>query len=131
MEGEWAVHPYVGMGLYAGIGGGRSSIFVLLGILNPVVVVPVGGLVNFHFYQLIADKTGVGKEMESDKLDIYAGLNFGSGLMLDVGSTVTPLAIITFGPQVGTRYYFTPATAIHAEAGFGKNWLKAGFTFKL
>ncbi len=65
----------------------------------------MGMIASFHFYQLIEDKTT--KDIHGDKLDIYAGLNVGSG----IGFSASPgwvNALFFVGPQVGARYYRNP-----------------------
>jgi hypothetical protein len=92
--------------------------------------IPIGMIVNFHFYQLIADKSI--KEIHADKLDIYAGLSLGSGLAIAYYTYTTRVIPIVFGGvHVGIRYYFTPNVALNLEAGLGKNLVNAGFAFKL
>lgn len=130
-QGEFAVHDYVGLGFTTGIGGG--------GAWGPAysrfaeVNAPIGFIVNFHFYQLIEDKTS--KDIHGDKLDIYAGLNIGSGLAATFdnrGDRYTRLHPIFFaGPTVGLRYYFVPKVALNAELGYGKTLANIGFSFKL
>ena len=78
----------------------------------------------------IADK--VGKNIHSDKLDVYAGLNIGSGVAILPNSGSTDIAALFFaGPQVGARYFFTPHMAANLEVGYGKTWVNEGLTFKL
>lgn len=126
-QGEFAVHDYVGVGFTTGIGGRPGWVYSSRGILN----FPIGAVANFHFYQLIQDKTG--KSIHADKLDIYGGVNIGSGLGVvffkDADAAVMP--IIFGGPQVGIRYYFTPNVAVNGEIGYGKTWINAGLSFKL
>lgn len=119
---EFAPGRYVGAGFFAGIGGSAFG----WGSIN----VPVGGFANFHFYQLIADKTG--NDIHADKLDIYAGLNIGTGLGFWPGfSSQRANAIIFGGPTAGIRYYFKPNIAVTGELGYGKTLFSAGITFKL
>jgi len=54
---EFGVHSYVGVGLTTGIGGRGGR-----GLYNSGLVLPVGVMANFHFYQLIDDK--VSKDIE-------------------------------------------------------------------
>ncbi len=127
-QGEFGVHKYVGVGFTTGLGGrGGGWLYNNSGEVNW----PIGAIANFHFYQLIQDKTG--KNIHADKLDIYAGANIGTGLAAlffgDGTSTVVP--IIFGGPQVGIRYYFTPHVAVNGELGYGKTWVNAGMSFKL
>jgi hypothetical protein len=132
---EWGIHKYVGLGFTAGLTGGRygwgygpgygfgygSGGYGLLSV-------PVGIIANFHFYQLIEDKTS--KDIHGDKLDVYAGLNLGSG----IGFAPSPghvNALFFAGPQVGVRYYVTPTIGLGGEVGYGKSFINGGVTFKL
>ncbi|MGQ3014256.1 MAG: hypothetical protein ACT6QS_11160 [Flavobacteriales bacterium] len=129
---EWAPGKYVGAGFTVGFGGrapygagwgwGYGS-----GQFN----VPIGGFCNFHFYQLIADKTG--KNIHADKLDIYGGLNLGSGIAFwpgnPGGERVMPM--VYFGPTAGIRYYFKPNFGVIGEVGWGKTDVSAGLIWKL
>ncbi len=136
VQGEFGVHEYVGVGFYTGIGGGAGLGGSRLGLLGAgggvgELTVPIGVIANFHFYQLIADKSG--KDIKADKLDVYAGLNLGTGLgVLFPGGGNTDLAALVWGgPQVGVRYFFKEKIAVNGELGYGKTWVNAGFTFKL
>ena len=148
VQGEFAVHKYVGVGFTAGIGGraGSGALYVPGYIYTgyysygwyPEFNIPIGAIANFHFYQLIADKISNGDRMHADKLDIYAGLNLGTGVAIHPGivdaygvkhSYVDALAF--GGVQVGARYYFTDKIAVFGEFGYGKTWANAGITFKL
>lgn len=131
---EWGIHQYVGLGFTAGLTGGRYG-WGGWGPYGPgygggygVLSVPVGFIANFHFYQLIEDKTT--RDIHGDKLDIYAGLNIGSG----IGVAPTPghiNALFFAGPQVGAKYYVTPTIGLGGEVGYGKSFINGGVTFKL
>lgn len=71
VEGEFGIHKYVGLGFNSGIGGGVGNLFGYAGSLN----VPLGFLANFHFYQLIGDKTG--KDLYQGELDVFVGVSAG------------------------------------------------------
>lgn len=126
-QGEFGVHPYVGLGFTVGFGGRAGWGKNYKGEVN----IPMGFLANFHFYQLIDDKNS--KNLHADKLDIYAGLSVGSGLAFtyydNTSSRVVPLA--WGGPHVGIRYYFAPKVAVNAEVGYGRSLVNVGFSFKL
>jgi hypothetical protein len=126
-QGEFGIHDYVGLGFTTGFGGRPGWAYNSSGLVN----VPIGFVANFHFYQLIEDKTS--KDIHGDKLDIYGGLSLGSGIgaifFNNGDAVVTP--IVFGGPHVGIRYYFTPRVAVNGELGWGKSWLNAGFSFKL
>jgi hypothetical protein len=144
VQAEWGIHKYVGLGLTAGFGGGTGYAGGWYGrygygygygsTYGAEFNVAVGIIANFHFYQLIADK--VSKDIHADKLDVYAGLNLGSGVAIHPNSTngngdVAIDALAFGGPQVGARYYFTPKIAANLELGYGKTFVNGGITFKL
>lgn len=126
-QGEFGVHDYVGVGFTTGLGGRAGW----AGWYGGEVNFPVGAIANFHFYQLIQDKTG--KDIHADKLDIYGGVNIGSGIaaIFYDNNDPTVVPIIFGGPQVGIRYYFKPNIAVNGELGYGKTWVNAGLSFKL
>jgi hypothetical protein len=129
VQGEFGVHDYVGVGFSAGFGGrapytgwGLYGGYGYYG--SPEINVPMGVLANFHFYQLIADKTGS---------DIYAGVSVGSGVAIVNPASSKPaiLALAYGGPHAGIRYYFTDKIAVNGEFGYGKTFANAGIVFKL
>jgi len=138
---EWGIHEYVGLGFTAGLTGGRYGWGYGYGYYGGpgygpgpgyggygILSVPVGIIANFHFYQLIEDKTS--KDIHGDKVDVYAGLNVGSG----IGFVPTPNrvnALFFAGPQVGAKYYVTPNLGLGLEVGYGKTFINGGLTFKL
>ncbi len=127
-QGEFGIHDYVGLGFTTGFGGRPGWVYNTAGIVN----FPIGFVANFHFYQLIEDKTS--KDIHGDKLDIYGGVSLGSGIgavLYRDGDPAVVTPIVFGGPHVGIRYYFTPRVAVNGELGWGKSWLNAGFSFKL
>lgn len=134
VQGEFGVHKYVGVGFTAGVGGRAGGGITRWGYsysgYSSEFNVPIGVIANFHFYQLIADK--VSKDIHADKLDVYAGLNVGSGVGLFTSySPVEVSALFFAGPQVGARYFFTPKMAANLEVGYGKTFVNGGLTFSL
>lgn len=125
VQAEFGVHDYVGVGLVTGIGG-RAFV----GGGGGVLYVPVGVLANFHFFQLIADKKGLSL---GDDLDVYAGLNFGTGLAANLykGGGNDVGGIIFAGPQIGVKYFFNPKIGVYGEIGYGKSVFEAGVSIKL
>ncbi len=126
VQAEFGVHDYVGVGLVTGLGGrayGRS-------FGGGALYVPVGILANFHFFQLIADKKGLGI---GDNLDLYVGLNFGTGLGVNLskGGGNSVGGIIFAGPQFGVKYFFTDKIGVYSEFGYGKSIFEAGVSIKL
>ncbi len=126
---EWGIHEYVGLGFYTGVQGGVNRYYGWLGGNNyGQLALPLGAVANFHFYQLISDKTG--KDIHADKLDVYAGMSVGSGLgFFPSPGWVSPLFFV--GPHAGGRYFFTPKLGVSLEAGYGKSFVSGGLTFKL
>lgn len=141
VQGEFAVHKYVGVGFDFTLGG-RPSNYGYSGYgyyygngygYQSEFNIAAGALANFHFYQLIADKTH--KKLHADKLDIYAGLSTGLGMAIHPSSyynSETNIDVLFYiGPQVGVHYFFNPHIGINGEFGFGKTFISAGVTFKL
>ena len=125
-QGEFGVHKYVGLGFTTGIGGRGPWAYGYDGELN----IPIGFLVNFHFYQLIADN--VSRDIHADKLDLYFGANLGSGIAFAYYPNTARILPMAFGGlQFGLRYYFTPNVAVNGEFGWGKSIVNIGFAFKL
>lgn len=129
VEGEFGIHQYVGVGFMSGFGGGVGTLGGYGGSLN----VPVGFLANFHFYQLIGDKTG--KDIYQSKLDVFVGASLGTGvgvIFYDsslLNDQVLPLAF--GGAHVGARWYFAENMGLTGQFGFGKSLVDLGIVFKL
>jgi hypothetical protein len=129
-QAEWGIHKYVGLGAYLGLQGGFGRYYSWSQSIGGYgqLAAPVGIVANFHFYQLIADKTG--NDIHADKLDVYAGLSMGSGVgVFPTPGWVSPLFFV--GPHAGARYFFKPKFGVSLEAGYGKSFISGGFTFKL
>ncbi len=129
VEGEFGIHDYVGLGFNSGFGGGVGTLAGYGGSLN----VPIGFLANFHFYQLIGDKTG--KDLYQSKLDVFVGVSVGTGVGVIfyksslLNDQVTPLAF--GGLHAGARWYFAENMGATAQFGFGKSLIDLGLVFKL
>ena len=124
-QGEFGIHPYVGLGFTTGAGGRGGWTNDYNGEFN----IPVGMLSNFHFYQLISDKSK--KNIHADKMDIYAGLSIGSGIAFTYYPNDNRAVPIAFGGvHAGIRYYFSDKVGVNAEIGLGKNLINAGFVFR-
>jgi hypothetical protein len=127
VEGEFGVHQYVGVGFNTGFGGSGGRLFGSNGSIN----VPVGVLANFHFYQLIEDKTG--KNIHAEALDIFVGASLGTGIGAifygDASNQIVPLAF--GGVHAGARWYFSNNIGLTGQFGFGKQLVDVGVVFKL
>jgi len=133
-QGEFGIHDYVGIGFTTGVGGRAGYYWGVYGYGNDGEVnVPIGVIANFHFFQLIADKTG--KDIHSDKLDVYAGVNLGGGIAAQFfGDGSTQIIPIAFGGvHAGVRYYFSEHVGVNGEIGtpYGKGFVNGGLTFRL
>ena len=125
-QGEFGVHKYVGLGFTTGVGGRGPWAYDYSGELN----IPIGFVVNFHFYQLIADN--VTRDIHADKLDLYFGANLGSGVAFAFYPNTSRVVPMAFGGlQFGLRYYFAHNVGINGEFGWGKSIVNVGFVFKL
>ena len=149
---EFGIHKYVGLGFFTGF-----ETFTRLsgGTFNPAyygyygyygsssywgMALPIGFHANFHFLQLIADKTG---KNFADKLDVYAGLSIGSGVMFifprqqlkddyPAGAKLSDVGPMIYGGgHIGIRYYPFNNLGFFAELGYGKSLAQAGITLKL
>jgi hypothetical protein len=146
VDGEFGVHSYVGIGFHTGVFGSRS--IYSSGFFGRLVgydysstysgmYIPVGIIANFHFYQLIEDKTS--KDIHGDKLDLYVGANIGSGVAIaiptrdlkDAGYKASVGALAYGGVQFGVRYFPKPKLGIFAEVGYGKTFANGGVCFKM
>lgn len=109
-----------------GLGAGTSSAF-------RSIAIPIGIHGNFHFLQLISDKSG---KSIGDKMDVFAGISFGSGPAFavakkDYKNFGNDVGFILYGgPHVGMRYYPTSNIGIYVEAGYGKSFLNGGISLK-
>jgi len=149
VQGEFGVHKYVGVGFNIGVSAcrnlnGFSRYSALLGYNEYSsfwsVSIPVAVTANFHFYQLIEDKTR--KSIHGDKLDIYAGANVGAGpafafakkgLTDGNGNTLKgDVGFVVFGGvQVGVKYYPKSKVGMFLEVGYGKTLVNGGVSFKM
>ena len=120
---EFGIHQYIGIAPCIGVG---ASFY---GGNNISVDIPIGVQGNFHFLQLIADKTG---KSIADKLDVYVGVNTGGGPTLGFyGNGLEPSGFFYVGPQVGVRYYPKSNVGLTAEVGYGKTIANIGVVFKM
>ncbi len=143
---EFGIHKYIGIGVNLGVSFAKNidrSVLGIGGILFAYndynafwsVSIPVGVYSNFHFYQLIADKSG--KNMHADKLDVYAGLSLGSGPAFaiakkDYKAYGNDVGYMIFGgPHVGARFFPKEKMGFYLEAGYGKAYVNGGIVFNL
>lgn len=146
---EFGIHKYIGLGFMVGTElGARNNAYYYGGVYAPgyfapkkspyySVGIPISFIANFHFLQLIADKNG---KNFADKLDVYGGLNIGSG---PVWSNVRKQykndpyysghmgALFFAGPHVGIRFFPVEKIGIYAEIGYGKSLATGGVVFKM
>ena len=127
LQVEFGIHKYIGFGFTTGFGAGIDQ--------SPhdyprEINMPIGLISNFHFYQLLADKAK--KNIQADKLDIYTGVNLGTGLAAAYYINTTRIMPLAFGGfHAGARYYITHKVGFNVEMGWGKSIANAGVSFKL
>ena len=146
LQGEIGIHDYIGLGFTAGLTFSGSldynpgvhpalhhnNIYYNYGNWSTIGI-PIGMIGNFHFLQLIADKTG--KSFAQD-LDVYAGLALGAGPSFAIpksGSNVSGDVGVIFMGEVhaGIRYYFNDKLGVFAEVGQGRSSrLQGGLALK-
>ncbi|MFC2176279.1 hypothetical protein ACFLR1_04860 [Bacteroidota bacterium] len=126
VDGEFGVHEYIGVGFSTGLGG-RAGLFTGY---NGSFNIPLAAVANFHFYQLIQDKTGA--NLHADVLDIYAGANLGTGIAFVFYNSGTVAAPLVYGGvHVGIRWYFVENIGLTGQFGFGRQLANIGVAFKL
>lgn len=132
-QGEYGIHQYVGIGWQASVGWGRQ--FNNAWSSSNSIYLSGGFTANFHFYQLIADKTG--ENIASDQLDIYAGLNLGFGFggyfyqNVNGGRNSYGFPIAYGGGHLGLRWYPNAGNiGLMVEAGYGKTYASFGVVFR-
>lgn len=128
---DFGVHQYVSVGFWIApnhdFGGFYSGGYYALAIPGMVRG-------DFHFYQLIDDKSS--SNLHADQLDIYAGLSIGGGpgFVLRPSGYNGVYGVFGVGPQVGIRWYPGAGNVgIYAEASpyIGKSFLEVGCAIKL
>jgi hypothetical protein len=82
----------------------------------------LGSTLDFHFYQLMADKMHNGPKLRADKWDIYAGFTFGDYLKVD--HTIDNKTLFTNKPfisyHVGVKYRINEHWGLNGEVGYGQ-----------
>lgn len=144
LQFEMGIHKYIGLGVFVGA---EFTTNLDRGWYNgngyygnyknaySGFAIPVGFFGNFHFLQLIADKTG---KNFADKMDVYAGLAIGSGpafanVKNKYQNTFNSRAgfLLFGGANVGIRFYPTEKLGIFAELGYGKTVATGGICLKM
>ncbi|MEX1192567.1 MAG: hypothetical protein WED10_03725 [Brumimicrobium sp.] len=126
IQGEFGIHDYVGLGFTAGATFSPANWGTSVGI-------PIGMIGNFHFLQLIADKTG---GSFAEDMDVYGGLAFGGGpsflSSISHNNSNGDVGVTIFGEaHVGIRYYFSDKLGVFAEVGQGiSSRLQGGLALK-
>jgi hypothetical protein len=127
IAGEYRVHRFIGIGWQTGLDLFTNGYYYnhageVYYAVAPVIGIPIGFKFNFHILE--ATKVEI-----KNRLDVYAGFNFGGGPAIYVGSPTGIYGFIYGGPQVGVRYWFDKA-AIFAELGWGATFANIGVTFR-
>jgi len=117
-SGEYKVWEYISAGWQVGV-----QFFPYTGTLG--IGIPISARVNAHIFDAL--NLGI-----ADKLDVYAGLNFGGGPAFftnAVPGSSRVYGIIHVGPQAGARYWFSDALGVFVEVGWGASFASAGLSF--
>ena len=121
------VHKYVSVGVYYGIAFQKYTVSNVL-YLNHVF----GARTNFHWWQLLADKTG--KDLFANKIDFDIHTHIGGYMAVEKNNnTNTKLKHlgINAGGGIGFKYYFVKYFGVALDAGFEEaSWLKLGLALK-
>jgi hypothetical protein len=124
-KAECAVHKYLSTGL-------EMLVSNSMNLYNPVTKkrynelnVKLAATVDFHFYQLMADKMHNGYKLHADKWDIYAGFSFGNDFRVDqvIGSKPVYLNKLFISYHIGVRYRINEHWGIFGEIGYGQRQL--------
>jgi hypothetical protein len=133
-KGEFAVHKYWGVGFIASVDGRANMSYPYSqGLRYSAINTQLGLLVNYHFYQLIADKLHNPKKMHADKLDIYTGFSIGAAMNaghVDGFPSQNPSFAPFMGLHLGIRYYVTQHLSVYGELGIGQSYFNTGITYK-
>ena len=129
-SGEYKVYKFIGVGWQTGIDlvFNRYNYYFYGAGTNVSVGIPFIAKCNIHILD------AVGGVSIADKLDVYAGLNFGGGPAItpankNLGTSTSVNGFIQVGPTVGVRYWVVPKVAVFGEFGFGATFANAGVTF--
>ncbi len=132
-KAEFAVHRYWGLGIIGSTSEGKSYNYTNDHTTSTIFNADAGVFTNFHFYQLIADKTGQHKKMLSDKLDVYVGGGLFYRYQIEniPGIIVQKSNLIMPDFHMGVRYQITSMVGIYGELGVGQSIFNTGVIFKL
>jgi hypothetical protein len=121
------VHKYVSVGAYYGVAFQKYTVSNIL-YLNHVF----GARTNFHWWQLLADKTG--KDLFADKIDFDIHTHIGGYMAVEKNNT-TNIKLkhlgVNAGGGIGFKYYFVKNFGVALDAGYEEaSWLKLGLALK-
>lgn len=134
IKAEFGVHKYWGLGFIASTDGRMNMSYPYSPGRYSELNTQFGLLVNYHIYQLIADKLHNPLKMHADKIDIYTGFTIGATMNIEQIQGVPnqqPFFAPFMGLHTGIRYYVTPRLSIYGEFGIGQSHFNAGITYKL
>ena len=128
---EFAVHKYWGVGFIASVDGRRNLNYTNYSGSYDLFNSQLGLLVNYHFYQLIADKLNRNPKLHADKIDIYTGFTMGATMSIMRAPGLLHTDFYPFmGLHLGMRYYVTPHLSVYGEFGIGQSYFNIGITYK-
>ena len=135
-KAEFAVRRYWGVGFIASVDGRANMLYTSspgYSYRTSQLNTQLGLLVNYHFYQLIADKFHRDPKLHADKLDIYTGFTIGANVNFarTEGHGFRPVFSPFMGLHLGARYYVTTRLSVFGEIGIGQSYFNTGITIRL
>ena len=129
IAGEYKIQRFIGIGWQTGLDIFGNGYYYHLGpdgnyhyYSAAVVGVPIGVKLNFHILE-------AANAQIRDRLDLYAGINFGGGPAFYTGPGGGVYGFLYGGPQIGIRYWFDKV-ALFGELGWGATFANIGLTFR-
>lgn len=125
---DYAVHKYASVGVFYGIAFQKYTVsnVVFLGHA-------FGARTIFHWWQLMADKTG--KNLFADKIDFDIHAHIGGFLVQEknLNTNVKAKHIgVNAGGGIGFKYYFVKQFGVSIDAGYEElSWFKFGLAIKI
>ncbi|WKK77327.1 hypothetical protein QYS49_09170 [Marivirga salinae] len=126
---ELGVGDYIGVGPYAGI---ASYNYSRVGFDGGYSILAFGARASFHFTDILLNDA---LELDIDEeWDFYATLIFGFNIENYSGDLnyIEDDVVVSFGPNLGFRYFFNENFAVFMEAGYGSfSYGTLGLTVKM
>ncbi|HMV14380.1 MAG TPA: hypothetical protein PKD39_09775 [Chitinophagales bacterium] len=125
---DYAAHDYASVGLYYGVSFQKFTVSKV-SLLHHTF----GARVQFHWWQMLADRSG--KELLADKIDFDIHAHIG-GYYLTEKNLISDQKLkhlgVNAGGGIGFKYYFVKHFGVALDAGYEEaSWLKLGLAIKI